>query len=181
MTKEIEALEMKIYEMNQELFKLRGEVSPEKVDDYTLQSESGPVKLSELFGDKKELILIHNMGRSCDYCTMWADGFESMRRHLESRAAFVLCSPDSPEKQKDVRDERGWSYRMVTDDNKEFTTAMGFYGENGWWPGASMFVKNDDGTISRSGKCFFGPGDAFCPTWHFFSMFPGGAGNWEPK
>jgi len=182
MTDRIDALEKKMYEMSQELFKLRAEAPAEKVDDFTFQGGNGPVRLSELFGDKKELILIHNMGRSCDYCTMWADGFESMRRHLESRAAFVLVSPDSPVRQAEVRQERGWTYRMVQDDTREFTKAMGFWNEkDGWWPGTSVFTKNADGSVSRTGKTFFGPGDAFCPAWQFFSMMPGGAGEWEPK
>jgi predicted dithiol-disulfide oxidoreductase (DUF899 family) len=182
MTDEIKALERQIDEMNEQLFKLRAEAPAEKVDDHAFQTESGPVKLSDLFGDKKELIIIHNMGRSCDYCTMWADGFESMRLHLESRAAFVLVSPDSPERQAEVRKERGWTYRMVQDDSRAFTQAMGYWNEkDGWWPGTSVFAKGEDGTITRTGKAFFGPGDAFCPAWQFFSMLPGGAGDWEPK
>jgi predicted dithiol-disulfide oxidoreductase (DUF899 family) len=182
MTDQITALEKQIDELNEELFKLRAAAPAQPVEDFTFQSESGPVKLSELFGDKNELILIHNMGRGCDYCTMWADGFESMRRHLESRAAFVLVSPQTPDKQAEVRAERGWTYRMVQDADKEFTKAMGFLTDKeGWWPGTSVFVKNADGTISRTGKAIFGPGDAFCAPWHFFSLLPGGAGDWEPK
>ncbi|HEY4822831.1 MAG TPA: hypothetical protein VIH83_04000 [Candidatus Bathyarchaeia archaeon] len=48
----------------------------EKVREYVLtDSEGGKAALSTLFGKKDDLILVHNMGRSCPYCTMWADGF----------------------------------------------------------------------------------------------------------
>lgn len=182
MTEEIKNLEAKIDALNEELFKLRAAAPAQPVSDYTFSTESGPVRLSDLFNGKKELVLIHNMGRGCDYCTMWADGFESMLRHIESRAAFVVVSPQSPEKQSAARAERGWTFRMVQDEDKNFTKDMGFLTEKeGWWPGTSAFVMNDDGTISRTGKAIFGPGDAFCPPWHFFSLFPGGAADWEPK
>ena len=47
----------------------------QKVIDYDLvDSENQKIKLSQLFGTKKDLILVHNMGKSCPYCTMWAEG-----------------------------------------------------------------------------------------------------------
>ena len=50
-------------------------VEPQEVMDYTLATRDGPVRLSQLFGDKASLFVIHNMGASCPYCTLWADGF----------------------------------------------------------------------------------------------------------
>ena len=51
--------------------------------------EGREATLSSLFGDRGGLIVVHNMGRDCSYCTMWADGFTGLLPHLESRAAFV--------------------------------------------------------------------------------------------
>ena len=76
---------------------LQAEVEPEKVADYRFSTPDGTVMLSELFGDKQELFVIHNMGKSCSYCTLWADGFNGVQQHLRDRAAFVVSSPDSPE------------------------------------------------------------------------------------
>jgi hypothetical protein len=62
---------------------------------------------------------------------------------------------------------------------------MGFdHGENGahdYWPGISAFHREPDGTIVRTGKDFFGPGDDYCPPWRMFDLLHGGSGNWEPK
>ncbi len=44
----------------------------------------------EMFGDKKQLLLIHNMGQGCRYCTLWADGFNGFLKHLESVMSVVL-------------------------------------------------------------------------------------------
>jgi hypothetical protein len=70
---------------------------------------------------------------------------------------------------------------MVSDRGGDFTSDMGFKTEkDGYWPGVSAFHKNEDGTIDRTGKAVFGPGDDFCPPWHFFDLLQGGAGDWEP-
>ncbi|HJT09252.1 MAG TPA: DUF899 family protein, partial [Candidatus Nitrosotalea sp.] len=58
----------------------------EQVNDYELlDSENRKVNLSKLFGKKKDLIIVHNMGKTCPYCTMWADGFNGLLPHLEDR------------------------------------------------------------------------------------------------
>ena len=71
---------------------------PQEVEDYAFQTPAGTVRLSQLFGDREHLIVIHNMGSSCPACTLWADGFNGIHHHLTSRAAFVVSSPDPPEK-----------------------------------------------------------------------------------
>ena len=71
---------------------LQAAAHPQDVTDYVFSGWEVPVRLSELFGDKENLILIHNMGRSCSSCTMWADGVNGVYDHLASRAAFALPS-----------------------------------------------------------------------------------------
>ena len=58
----------------QKMADLRRRMPPEPVKDYELKGPEGSVRLSEMFADKTDLILIHNMGSECPYCTMWADG-----------------------------------------------------------------------------------------------------------
>lgn len=182
MSDRIQELEKQIYDLNQELFRARAEGTPETVSpEFAFETAAGTVRLADLFGNKNELVLIHNMGKSCSYCTMWADVLEGSKKHLETRCALVLVSPDSPEDQRKLAAARGWTYRTVTDATKDFTSAMGFWTEeNGWWPGASTFRKNADGSIVRTGKTIFGPGDAFCPPWHFFSMLGIDEEQWTP-
>ena len=91
----------------QKLVELRRQLPPEPVEDYELTGPDGGVRLSAMFGDKSDLILIHNMGSGCPYCTMWADEFNGVLHHLESRAAFVVVSPDSPETQTKSRHAPG--------------------------------------------------------------------------
>jgi predicted dithiol-disulfide oxidoreductase (DUF899 family) len=113
--REISRSEQQVKKGKERLASLRRRLPALDVEDYTFVSARGDtVTLSSLFGDKDELIAIHNMGRACPYCTMWADGFNGLARHLEDRAAFVVVSPDPPEEQAKFAASRGWTFRMVS-------------------------------------------------------------------
>src|SRR6185312_8327527 len=79
---------------------LQQEIEPQEVPDYDFSTGAGTARLSELFGDKDSLFVVHNMGAGCPYCTLWADGFNGVLPHLENRAAFVVTSPDAPATQE---------------------------------------------------------------------------------
>ena len=94
--KELEAAYLEFNRAQKKLAELRRKLPHEAVDDYQLQGPNGPVSLSALFGEKEDLILVHNMGSGCSYCTLWADNFNGVAHHLQDRAAFVLVSPRQP-------------------------------------------------------------------------------------
>lgn len=119
--KEIEILEEEIIEKKKKLTQLRKSIPEQKVKNYqfiTLEKEN--VSLLDLFKDKDELIVIHNMGKSCAYCTMWADGFNGVYEHLIQKAAFVLSSPDSPDVIMDFAASRGWRFPIVSTQGTTF-------------------------------------------------------------
>ena len=159
---------------------LRQSVEPQRVEDYRFQTSDGDVSLSSLFGEKNDLFVIHNMGASCPYCTLWADGLNGVIGHLENRAAFVVSSPDDPAKQQSFKESRGWRFRMVSHQGTDFAANMGYKGDNGWMPGVSVF-KRQDGKILRVSDTSIGPGDDFCAVWHLFDLIPQGADGWQPK
>jgi predicted dithiol-disulfide oxidoreductase (DUF899 family) len=153
----------------------------EEVHDYDfLDSENKKVNLSKLFGKKKDLILIHNMGKTCPYCTMWADGFNGLLPHLEDRATFVVSSPDGPATQKEFADSRRWKFKMVSTKGTSFAKDMGFEKDGMPQPGVSVFYKDGD-KIIRVGQDIFGPGDRYCPTFPLFDLLKDGTNNWQAK
>lgn len=158
---------------------LTAEAEPQAVKDYEFATLAGPVKLSALFAGKDDLIVIHNMGRSCPYCTLWADGFNGIYQHLADRAAFVVTSPDPPEIQKDFAQGRGWRFPMVSLKDKEFAVDMGYY-EDGCMPGISVF-RREGARVVRVSNVGLGPFDDFCAAWHLFDLLPGGPGDWRPR
>ncbi len=170
----------------QRVAELRRQLPAEPVADYELTGPDGKTKLSAMFGDKSDLILIHNMGAGCPYCTMWADGFNGVLHHLESRAAFVVVSPDAPEVQQRQASKRGWRFQMYSAKGTTFIEEMGFGSEEEHYdshamPGVSALHKNTDGSIVRVARDFFGPGDLYCGVWHLFDLLRDGPDDWEPQ
>jgi predicted dithiol-disulfide oxidoreductase (DUF899 family) len=88
-----------IARLRRKMREAQASVEPEPVRDYEFATLEGPVRLSQLFGPKRDLFVIHNMGRSCPHCTLWADGFNGIYPHIADRAAFVIASPDPPDVQ----------------------------------------------------------------------------------
>jgi predicted dithiol-disulfide oxidoreductase (DUF899 family) len=170
-----------IAELRRKMRDIQAAVEPEEVPDAVLANLEGPKRLSELFGTKNELILIHNMGVSCASCTLWADGFNGIYDHLANRAAFAVCSPDAPETQRRFAADRGWRFPMVSHRGTDFAATMGYRSESGGWlPGVSVFRR--DGTrILRVADTGFSPGDDFCALWHLLDLFPDGRAGWSPR
>ena len=180
---EIKTLEEELLKTKQKLVELRRARSGEVVEDFELtRGDGSKVRISELFGNSDDLILVHNMGKSCAYCTLWADGFIGVYQHLENRAGFALVSADKHTVMKDFTEGRGWKFTCVSGADSEFTGKMGFLSDKGEpWPGVSSFKKNEDGKITRVSHTWFGPGDDFCATWHLLDLLADGANKWEPK
>lgn len=176
----IAAYRKDIAELRQKMRAVQSEMEPQVVQDYVFSSLDGPRRLSELFGAKEDLILIHNMGTKCSSCTLWADGFNGVYPHLADRAAFVVTSPDSPVVQQDFAASRGWRFPMASHEGTSFAADMGYRTEEGRWrPGVSVFRK-ENGKILRVNNAGFQPFDDFCAAWNLFALLPGEA-NWTPK
>lgn len=172
----IAAQEKFVQRETERLLKMHRERPSAAVNDYTFQSPEGPVKLSQLFGEQSELILIHNMGRSCGYCTLWADGFTGFTRHLNRRAAFVMVNNETVADQQEFAKSRGWNFKLVSALGTTFSTDMGFGASAehkvNFQPGISIFTKDASGKILHRTRAGFGPGDLFSQIWAMFGMLP---------
>ena len=154
---------------------------PEGVRDYPLATLRGTVQLSELFGAKHDLIVIHNMGVACPNCTLWADGLNGIYDHLADRTAVVVSSPDPPDVQQRFAQSRGWKFPMVSHHGTTFAEDMGYRSKRGGWlPGISVF-RRDGARLLRVADAGFEPGDDFCALWHILDLLPEGAGDWTAQ
>jgi predicted dithiol-disulfide oxidoreductase (DUF899 family) len=179
--RDVERLEEELLNQAKRLAELKRSLPPEPVKDYVLAGWEGPASLSSLFGAKTDLIVIHNMGKGCRYCTLWADGFNGVRRHLADRAGFVVCSPDSVDTQKSFAKSRGWAFPMVSGHGSTFIEDMGFRSEKSWMPGVSTFRRTPEGRIERVARASFGPYDPFCGVWHLIALLADGEKGWQPQ
>lgn len=179
---EIDRLETEIREKKAELHELRREQPRESVESHPLVDWNGEeVDISDLFGDRDDLIVIHNMGRSCPYCTLWADAFDGVIEHIQDRASFALVSPDDPAVQQEFAAQRDWSFDMYSDQQGTFTEDAGFTDGDRLVPGISTYERTEDGTIRRVASATFGPNDEFEPVWPLFELLADGPTDWKPQ
>ena len=165
----IEAIERQIGELSTELAALRKAHAAEPVPDYPFETSAGRTSLLELFADKDRLLVIHNMGQGCRYCTLWADGFNGLLPHLESALSVVLVSKDPPDVQRTFANSRGWRFRLASHGGGDYIREQGVYGEAENYPGAVVYERQD-GTILRKNACSFGPGDLYCALWPLLGL-----------
>ena len=180
---EMRGLHEELGHLRERLNQLKRETAKGEVVDYELTDGAGnTVQLSELFGDQNDLIVVQNMGKSCPYCTLWADGFSGLAEHLSDRAAFVLVSPDPHEVARDFADSRGWNFTVLSSAGGDFKKDLGFENDQGeFMPGVSTFRREGDGAIRNVANDMFGPRDNYCAAWHFFDLLQDGSNDWSPK
>ncbi len=182
-TDRILEIEKEIQAKKKELSKLRSEVESTEIENYILDSyHSGKKTLSELFGNKNEMILVFNMGRSCPYCTLWADGYNGLTGHLENRAAFVVISPDPIDIQKEFATSRNWKFQLYSHHDSTMSYDLGMSTKDkGHEPAIAALSKDENGKIILHSSSYFGPGDNYCVMWDFLDMLPKGSNHWAPK
>lgn len=174
-------LEHKIYELSIELNEKRKQTSGTEVSDYLFDTSAGEQNLSSFFGHHKKLLVIHNMGEACRFCTLWGDGISAFLPHLESAMSVVMVSKDTSEQQRLFANSRGWRMQMASHSGGAYMTeqiAVEGMGTN--MPGAACYEKQGD-KIVKTNSSLFGPNDLYCPMWHFLGMAGITHEDWTPQ
>ena len=170
----------RVGEIRKAMRSLQTEIEPQRVEDYVFATSRGAVRLSELFAGNEFLFIIHSMGSKCPYCTLWADGYNGIYRHLKERASFYVSSPDSPDTQSEFAKSRGWVFPMISHAGTDFAKDMGYRSGKQYKPGISVF-KLIGGVPHRVSDASSFPWDDFSPLWHLFDLIPDQADDWQPK
>jgi len=180
MNSKISEIEFQIYELNKELNELRRNNEGPEVENYSFSTLDGKVSLLELFGDKDQLLVIHNMGQGCRYCTLWADGLNGFVPHLESTMSLVLVSKDAPEVQRRFANSRGWRFKLASHGGGDYIKEQTVMEGEDNMPGAVVYERKGQ-AIYRKNTCIFGPGDLYCPMWQFLGMAGFSEETWTPQ
>jgi predicted dithiol-disulfide oxidoreductase (DUF899 family) len=124
-------------------------------EDYVFDGVDGPVRLSELFGDKDTLYLYNFMYRPgeqglalegpCPSCTSIIDGVDGTARHLTQAIAFAAVAKVPIERFRAWGDERGWRFaRLLSSADNTYNRDYLAEDENEMQrPVASVFTKRD--------------------------------------
>ena len=180
MSDEILALEKQLHELTTRLNELRKTSAGVTVPNYTFATLDGEVTLLGLFGDHDRLLLIHNMGQGCRYCTLWADGLNGFIPHLESAMSVVLVSKDAPDLQRNFANSRNWRFRLASHGGGDYIQQQSVSVGESNTPGVVVYERDGD-LIKRKNAAEFGPGDVFCSIWNLLAMAGFGISDWTPQ
>jgi predicted dithiol-disulfide oxidoreductase (DUF899 family) len=166
--------------------------------DYVFAGEHGPVKLSELFGDKKTLVLYNFMfgpkqTAPCPMCSSYIDGLAGNARHLQERVSLAIVARSPLPRIREFAATRAWGpLRLLSSAEGSFN--RDYFGEDAEGrqnPMLHVFVKRD-GKILHAWSSELQmvppePGqnqrhlDTMWPLWNVLDCTPDGRGDWYPK
>ena len=125
-----------------------------EVEDYPFTGPDGPVRLTELFGDRY-LLLVQNVmfgpdwDEGCPSCTWAVDNLPAdMGRLTDEGIAFAMVSQAPIEKLEKWRRQRGWDHRWVSSHDTTYHFDWGWtrtdeHGREGQQPGYSYYLLHD--------------------------------------
>lgn len=177
---EIAEIEKQIFELTKKLNELRVVNSGDEVENYVFSTLDGDVTLLDMFGDNDRLLVVHNMGQGCRYCTLWADGFNGFLPHLESVMSVFLVSRDSPDVQRKFANTRNWRFRLASHGGGQYIQEQTVMNGEHNVPGAVMYEREGN-RVMRKNAVVFGPGDMFCPVWNLLAMAGISDSKWTPQ
>lgn len=202
--------EIGLKERCEEVAALRRELpaGPRLVGDYVFREsladlaaddpgEIVEVGLADLFAPgTTSLIVDHYMygdgedAGPCPMCSMRADGFNAIVRHLRQRTNSVLVAKADIGRIRAWARERGWTdLRLLSSGGTSFNRDFGVESEDGrQLAGVSVFTRDDDGTVrhfcTNGAVMAEGHGhgiDLLTPVWNLFDLLPDGRGEWWPS
>lgn len=177
---QISELEQQIFELNGKLQELRKTATGGEVRNYPFSTLASETDLLRLFGDNDTLLVIHNMGQGCRYCTLWADGFNGFLPHLESAMGVALVSKDPPALQRQFANARGWRFQLASHGGGDYISEQTVVPGESNMPGAVVYQR-EGASIRRKSACVFGPGDQYCSLWSLLGLAGLGPEDWTPQ
>jgi predicted dithiol-disulfide oxidoreductase (DUF899 family) len=194
------AKEKEFTRLRDELGRQRRELPWVQVDKaYVFDGPNGKESLSDLFAGRSQLIAYHFMfgpdwKEGCPSCSFWADNYDGIVVHLQQRDVSLVAISRAPlEKLEAYQRRMGWSFKWLSslgnDFNRDFAVSFTeedlaragnnynfattrFSGQEA--PGASVFVRGDDGAIYRSYSCYARGLDMLNGAYHHLDLLPKG-------
>lgn len=166
--------------------------------EYTFDGMNGAETLYDLFGQSSQLVVYHFMfdpewEAGCKVCSFWADNFSGGVPHMAARDVSMVAVSRAPvAKLSAFNEQMGWNFKWVSsgesgfnyDFGVSFTPEMieegtGWYNyrrheDAGEFPGLSVFVRSEDGTIYHSYSAYSRGLDIINGAYHLLDMVPKG-------
>jgi len=165
--------------------------------DFEFAAETGPVRLSTLFGNKDTLMVYSMMfgpqrKSPCPSCTSFLTSFNGTAVNLRERAAIAVTARSPIERLKEYKQQRGLANLPFFSDTSGDYTRIYVNAEDADVPGFSVFTRRDgtirhfyasemSGEMADPGQDPRGAPD-LDPLWSLLDLTPEGrAPDWYPK
>jgi predicted dithiol-disulfide oxidoreductase (DUF899 family) len=169
-------------------------------EDYEFVGEAGPVRLSEMFGDKDTLIAYNWMygpqrQRPCPMCTSLLSSYDGEMPDVLQRVAFAVIARSPIERLTAFKAERGWRHlKVYSSADNRYNADYAFEDPKSGEDNAAFNVFVREGKVVRHfwasemggetadpGQDPRGAPDPM-PLWNLLDMTPQGRGvDWYPK
>ena len=169
-------------------------------EDYLFQSERGPLRLSQMFGDKNTLVTYNWMfgperPRPCPMCTSLLSALDGEMPDIFQRVAFAVIARAPIERLVAFKQERGWRHlRLYSSGGNGFNAAYVHEPAEGGedHPGFNVFVR-EGAQVRHSCGDEMGPESAdpgqdprgapdIMPIWTILDLTPEGRDpHWYPQ
>jgi predicted dithiol-disulfide oxidoreductase (DUF899 family) len=165
--------------------------------DFEFASETGPVRLSNLFGNKDTLMVYSMMfgpqrKSPCPSCTSFLTSWNGSAVNLRERAAIAVTARSPIERLKEYKQQRGLANLPLFSDTSGDYTRIYVNSEDADVPGFSVFTRRNgtvrhfysgemSGEMADPGQDPRGAPD-LDPLWSLLDLTPEGRGtDWYPK
>ena len=198
--KEFLANEKEMTRLRDELSRQRRELPWVRIEkNYTFDAPEGQRTLTELFDDRRQLLVQHFMlgpgwPQGCKSCSYMADHTDGMTVHLAHRdTTFVAISRAPLAEIERYRERMGWQFKWVSSNGSDFNYDFGVsftpeerarndvsynYGtqrvQSEELPGISVFFKDDTGEIFHTYSAYGRGVEAMMGTYNLLDLTPKG-------
>jgi predicted dithiol-disulfide oxidoreductase (DUF899 family) len=194
------AKEKEFTRQRDEIARLRRELPWERVEkNHVFDGPGGKAKLSDLFGDRSQLVVYHFMlgpgwTEGCPSCSYLADHFDGMLPHLAARdIRFVAISRAPLAEIEAFKRRMGWKFPWYSSNATDFnfdhqvSKRPDEAGKNEVYynyamqkfpaeerPGASVFYKDADGNVYHTYSAYGRGLDILIGTYNWIDLTPKG-------
>ncbi len=168
-------------------------------EDYAFESETGKVRLSQLFERGNTLVAYSfmygpKMANACPMCTSFLDGLDGNAQHIAQRTNLVVIARSPIERIVEYARGRGWRHlRLLSSAGNTYN--RDYHGEDergAQWPMLNVFRKSDGKVLHFWGSELLDAkpakgqnprhNDLMWPLWNVLDVTPEGRGSdWYPK
>jgi predicted dithiol-disulfide oxidoreductase (DUF899 family) len=205
-SRELLRKEKELTRFRDKVSRLRRELPWVRVEkEYTFDSPEGPATLSDLFGDKSQLIVYHFMygpgwEEGCPGCSFVSDHVDAARRHFEHHdIAYVAVSRAPLAEFLPFKKRMGWTFRWVSSNGTDFNydysvsfrredldggpvlynfTMQKLNGDE--QPGLSVFFKDAEGRVYHTYSTYERGLDLLLGAYNFIDLAPKGRDEASP-